>query len=204
MGVASCKWVLPDFTIPSFSASNFLKVFIKSSIAGKSLSSIATTAEICIAVGKVSFEDWLIFISSFGWQSFSPAIWLARFAITSFAFILDCVPEPVCQTTSGKWSLRLPDITSSHAAEIAFTFCAVIFSGFSSAFASAAAFLSMPKAWVISRGMVSMPTPISKFSWLLSVCAAQSLSAGPFISPIESCSIRYSISVLPLIFQDCL
>ena len=38
--------------------------------AGRSLSSIAITAEMCIAVGKVSFEDWLILMSSFGWQSF--------------------------------------------------------------------------------------------------------------------------------------
>ena len=48
-------------------------------------------------------------------------------------------------------------------------------------------------ALYISAGIVSMPTPISKFSWLLWVCAAQRRSAGTFISPIESCSIRYSM-----------
>ena len=33
---------------------------------------------------------------------------MARLAITSLAFMLLCVPEPVCQTTSGKWSSSLP------------------------------------------------------------------------------------------------
>ena len=45
----------------------------------------------------------------------------------------------------------------------------VIFSGFSALFAIAAAFFRTPKAFVISRGIVSIPTPILKFSWLLSV-----------------------------------
>ena len=36
------------------------------SIAGKSLSSIVTMAAMCIAVGKVSFELWLLLISSLG------------------------------------------------------------------------------------------------------------------------------------------
>ncbi|KKI49339.1 hypothetical protein CHK_3191 [Christensenella hongkongensis] len=45
---------------------------------------------------------------------------------------------------------------------------------------------------MISRGITS--SPISKFCRLLCVCAAQYLSAGTFISPIESRSIRYSIS----------
>ena len=37
---------------------------------------------------------------------------MARLEITSLAFMLDWVPEPVCQTTSGKWSSSLPSITS--------------------------------------------------------------------------------------------
>ena len=61
----------------------------------------------CIAVGKVSLEDWLRLTWSFGWTgallpSGAPRISLARFAITSLAFMLLWVPEPVCQTTSGK------------------------------------------------------------------------------------------------------
>ena len=76
------------------------------SIAGKSLSSMAMTAEMCIAVGKVSLEDWLMLMSSLGCSSFLPAISLPRLAMTSLAFMLDCVPEPVCQTTSGKCSFE--------------------------------------------------------------------------------------------------
>ncbi len=29
---------------------------------------------------------------------------MARLEITSLAFMLDCVPEPVCHTASGKWA----------------------------------------------------------------------------------------------------
>ena len=41
-----------------------------------------------------------------------PSISMARFDTTSLAFMLDWVPEPVCHTASGKWSLSLPSITS--------------------------------------------------------------------------------------------
>ena len=102
MGVASCKWVRPDFTIPSFSSSSRRSVAASVSIAGITLFSRIVTAAICIAVGKVSLEDWDIFTSSFGCNSFFPANSLPRLAITSLAFMLDCVPEPVCQTTRGK------------------------------------------------------------------------------------------------------
>ena len=165
IGTASCRWVRPDLTMPSFSFSSRLNSSMSSSAAGMSLSSTARTAAMCIAVGKVSFEDWDMLMSSFGWQSFStPAMALARFAMTSLVFMLDWVPEPVCQTTSGKLSFSSPAMTSSQAFVMAASFSSVIFAGFSSWFASAAAFFRMPKAWVISRGMVSMPTPISKFS----------------------------------------
>ena len=164
IGVASCKCVRPLFTMPSFSFSSVLKVSISLSRAGNTLSSIPTTAAMLIAVGKVSLDDCDIFISSLGWSSFLPAISLPLFAITSFAFILDCVPEPVCHTTRGKCSFRLPSITSSQACEIAFSFSSVIFSGFSLWLAIAAAFFSTPNACVISLGITSMPTPILKFS----------------------------------------
>ena len=163
------------------------------SAAGRSLSSSAHTAEMCIAVGNVSFEDWLMLMSSFGWQSFLPAISLARFAMTSLAFMLDWVPEPVCQTTRGKWSISFPSATSRAALPITASFSSVIFSGFKAWLARAAASFRIPNARTISSGMVSMPTPILKFSWLRSVWAAQYLSAGTFISPMESCSMRYSI-----------
>lgn len=40
-------------------------------------------------------------------------------AITSLLFMLDWVPEPVCQTTRGKWSSSLPSATSVAACTIA-------------------------------------------------------------------------------------
>ena len=60
-------------------------------------------AAICIAVGKVSFDDWLMLTWSLGWIGVllpmtPPASWMARLAITSLTFMFDCVPEPVCQT----------------------------------------------------------------------------------------------------------
>ena len=140
IGTASWRCVLPDFTIPSFSFSSLLNVSTSTDTAGRSLSSISHTAEICSAVGNVSFDDWLMFMSSFGWQSFFPAISFARFAITSFAFMLLCVPLPVCHTTSGKCPFSAPLITSSQACSIAASFSSVILSGFRAWFALAAAF----------------------------------------------------------------
>ena len=57
----------------------------------------------CIAVGNVSLEDWPMFTWSLGCTgclvpSSPPNSWLARLPITSLTFMLDCVPDPVCQT----------------------------------------------------------------------------------------------------------
>eukprot|EP00959_Pyramimonas_sp_CCMP1952_P341187 7147472-Pyramimonas_sp.AAC.1 len=70
-----------------------------------------------MAVGKVSLLDWDMFTWSFGWIGFFdprgiPKLSLALLAMTSFRFMLVCVPEPVCHTTSGKCSLSFPSITS--------------------------------------------------------------------------------------------
>ena len=75
----------------------------------------------CIAVGNVSFDDCDMFTWSFGWTGdfepiSPPAISIARLATTSFTFMFVCVPEPVCQTNSGKCSSSAPSITSSAAA----------------------------------------------------------------------------------------
>ena len=61
----------------------------------------------CIAVGKVSLDDWDMLTSSLGWTGFllpisPPASSMARFEMTSLAFMLVWVPLPVCQTPSGK------------------------------------------------------------------------------------------------------
>ena len=116
--------------------------------------------------------------------------------------MLDWVPDPVCQTTSGKCPSSAPDDASRAAVSITASFSAVIFSGSSLWFARAAACFRMPKAWVISRGMVSMPTPMGKFSRLRCVCAPQYLSAGTRTSPMESCSIR-SVILLSTPYLKC-
>ena len=63
---------------------------------------------------------------------------MARFEITSLAFMFDCVPEPVWNTTSGKCSLSLPSITSCAASATGLPTSAG--SSPSSTLASAAAF----------------------------------------------------------------
>ncbi len=61
----------------------------------------------CIAVGNVSFDDWPRLTWSFGCTGFllpsvPPASSMARFEMTSFAFMFVCVPLPVCHTNNGK------------------------------------------------------------------------------------------------------
>ncbi len=77
----------------------------------------------CIAVGKVSLDDWDMLTWSFGCTgSFEPrcppAISIARFAITSLTFMLVWVPEPVCQIRRGNSPASVPSMTSRAAASI--------------------------------------------------------------------------------------
>jgi hypothetical protein len=111
-----------------------------------------------IAVGKVSFDDCDMLTSSLGWMGFfepssPPASSMARLEMTSLAFMLDCVPLPVCQMRSGKCSSSLPAMTSSAARTMSCSFSRGSLP--SSAFASAQAFLRMPSARMISRGITS-------------------------------------------------
>ena len=92
--------------------------------AGISRAWTARAAATCIAVGKLSFDDWLLLTWSLGWTGSLPPrlpvrISLARPAITSLAFMFDWVPEPVCQMTSGNWPSRSPRATSPAACWIA-------------------------------------------------------------------------------------
>ena len=78
----------------------------------------ASTAATCMAVGNVSLDDWAAFTSSFGCTgrllpSGWPVSWLARLAMTSFTFMLDWVPDPVCQTCSGNSPSSAPAMISS-------------------------------------------------------------------------------------------
>ena len=62
-----------------------------------------------IADGNVSFDDCDMLTWSLGWTgvlqpSGVPASWQQRLEITSFTFMLNCVPLPVIQTCSGNMS----------------------------------------------------------------------------------------------------
>jgi hypothetical protein len=135
--------------------------------AGISRPSTARAAAMCIAVGKLSFDDWPLLTWSLGWTGLLPPrvpvrISLARPAITSLAFMFDWVPEPVCQMTSGNWSSCMPWATSPAACWIA-----------SAASASRPPLLRVhprrrllhiARAWTISGGIVSRG-PNGKF-WI--------------------------------------
>ena len=163
------------------------------SIDGSSVFESSSTAAIYIAVGKVSLEDWPRFTSSFGLIGFlepstPPAIWMARLAMTSLAFMLLCVPDPVWNTTRGNSWSHVPAMTSSAAWMMSATFSGG--SSPSSPFASAAAFLRMPKARMTGRVQAKRPMPMGKLWMERSVCAPHRRSPGTGTSPSASCSIR--------------
>ena len=192
MGTASCRWVRPLLTTPAHSRSRRANVAASWSIAGSRRPVTASAAATCMAVGKVSLDDWLMFTESLGCRGRSSsaprsaASWLPRLARTSFMFMLDWVPEPVCHTTSGKSASWQPSRTSSAAAQMRSRSASP--SRPRRQFARAAAFFTSANAETISRGMRSVP--MGKFSWLRSVCAPHRASAGTRISPIESRSTR--------------
>ena len=84
-----------------------------------------------------------------------PAISIARFEITSLAFMFVCVPLPVCHTRKGKCASSFPSITSAHACTINFSLSLVSLPR--SLLTMAQAFLRMPRARIISRGITSKP-----------------------------------------------
>ena len=71
-----------------------------------------------MADGKTSFDDCDAFTWSFGCTS-RPRRRVASVAITSFAFMLLDVPEPVWNTSMGKCASWLPRATSAAASWIA-------------------------------------------------------------------------------------
>ena len=78
----------------------------------------------CTAVGNTSFDDCPMLTWSLGWTGFllptvPPRIWIARFAITSLAFMLLEVPEPVWKMSTTKSRSCCPAATSCAAWMIA-------------------------------------------------------------------------------------
>src|SRR5215469_2828090 len=109
MGVASCMWVRPIFTI-FFHSPALAAIASRSSFtAGINCSFTFTAAAMFIAVGKESLVDCDKLTWSFGWTgvlvpSGVPASWQQRFEITSFTFMLNWVPLPLIQTRRGNIS----------------------------------------------------------------------------------------------------
>ena len=148
-GVASCRCVRPIFT---------------RSAAGRRWPTVSVAAAMCMAVGNVSLLDCPLLTSSLGCTgclapSSPPASSMARLAMTSLAFMLVWVPEPVWKTTSGKCSSRAPSMTSWAARTISSARSAG--SRPSSALTSAAARLSTPRAPIMGR--VKRRSPMRKF-----------------------------------------
>ena len=106
--------------------------------------------------------------------------------MTSLAFMLLEVPEPVWNTSTGNASSCSPRATAAAAAWIASAISASITP--SSALTRAAAPLMHPSAPIRSRPIRSPDT--GKLSTARWVCAPHSASAGTSTSPIESCSTR--------------
>ena len=197
-GVASCKCVRPIFTTSANSRAFASMASCSRSTSGISFR-ICSAAAMCIAVGNVSFEDCDMLTWSLGWTgcllpSSPPAISMARFEMTSFAFMFVCVPDPVCHTRRGKCSSSLPSMTSSAALSIRRALSGGSFPN--SSLTRAAAFFRSPSARTISRGITS--NPMLKWCSERSVCAPQYLSARTSISPIESDSILVPAALCPV------
>ena len=113
---------------------------------------------------------------------------MARLEITSFAFMLLWVPEPVWKTTRGKWSSSLPAITSSAACTIrSATSCG---NSPSSALACAAPFFRMPSARMTGLPHTKVSRPMGKLWMERSVWAPQYRLASTSSVPIVSDSVR--------------
>ncbi len=112
-----------------------------------------------MAVGITSLEDWQRLTWSFGCTGAlspraPPSSSLARLAITSLAFMLVEVPDPVWNMSTGNCASSLPSATSAAAAAIASATRRS--SSPSSRLAPAAARLMRPSAW-ISLGGIGQP-----------------------------------------------
>ena len=197
IGVASIVWVRPILTILANSLAFLSSALCILVSAGIKCRASCEAAAMCMALGTESLDDWLILTWSLGCTGFfapssPPSARLAILAITSLTFMLDCVPEPVCQTDSGKCSSSLPSAMSCATATIAPA--RFLSSEPRSRFTSAAARLTSPSACTISIGMRSVP--IRKLRSERSVCAPHNLSAAMSSGPNESLSLRVLIAVL--------
>jgi len=184
-GVASIRCVRPDLTTSANSRDLRVRAAARCSSAGIRSWVTAAVAAMWMEDGKTSFDDWDAFTWSLGWTA-RPSRSDASVAMTSLAFMLDDVPEPVWNTSTGKCSSHFPSATSAAASWIASAMSAS--STFSSAFTFAAAPLIRASASMWARSMRCPDT--GKFSTARCVCARHFACAGTLTSPMESCSMR--------------
>src|SRR4051794_16441873 len=149
---------------------------------------IAPVAATWMAEGNTSFEDCDAFTWSLGCTGL-PSASVARLASTSLVFMLLDVPEPVWNTSIGKWSSQSPRTTVPAAPAIASAMPPSRTPR--SALTRAAAPLIAARAAMSSRS-IGVPE-IGKFSTARCVCALHLAQVGTRTSPIESCSTRYSV-----------
>ncbi len=159
-------------------------------MAGSSSALMSCAAATWIADGNVSLDDWEAFTWSLG-CTLLPSRSVARVASTSLVFMLVDVPDPVWKTSIGNSSSHSPATTSPATAMIAFATSSAITP--SSAFIAAAERLIAVSAWTRAGSTRSPLT--GKFSTARWVCARHLALLGTRTSPIESCSVRYSLSV---------
>ncbi len=127
---------------------------------------------------------------SFGWTS-TPFFW-AMDAMTSLVFMLDEVPEPVWKTSIGNSASCWPSAISLAAATMASACSAGRRPRSLLTMAQAAFSRPMARIWADSR-----PRPeIGKFSTARWVWACHSAFTGTLTSPMVSCSMRNSCSVM--------
>src|SRR5262245_41275224 len=140
------------------------------------------------ADGKTWLEDCAALTSSLGWTA-RPSRSDATWASTSLAFMLVLVPDPVWNTSRGKWSSNAPKAISEAASWMA---TATSF-GITRIrpFTVAATPLMEPSAWISSGGTRS--PEMGKFSIARWVCAPHRAVVGTRTSPRESCSTRTSL-----------
>ena len=137
-------------------------------------------------MGKTSLLLCEAFTWSLGWTRVPSRE--ARVAMTSLAFMLLDVPDPVWKTSSGNWSSWFPAVTSAAAAAMRSAISGSTTPSW--LLTRAAAPLIRPRACT-TAGSIGVPE-MGKFSIARWVWAWYSASRGTRTSPIVSCSIRYA------------
>ena len=118
IGTASMRWVRPALTTCAQSSARRRSVAARCSSAGITSVTSDSVAATWIVVGNTSLLLCEALTWSFGCTSI-PEARVARVAITSLAFMLELVPDPVWNTSIGNWASCAPAATSSAAAAIA-------------------------------------------------------------------------------------